>query len=58
MLAENLADDKRIELDRLLTGPLTTTVQTVDAESGLRPPSWWDGDEEATRSNMAALAAR
>jgi hypothetical protein len=46
-------------LNQLLTGPRTDqTDRTVDAESGLVPPPWWDGDEEASRSAMAAHAAR
>lgn len=44
------------ELDRTLNGPRTSTTPTVDSESGLRPPAWWGGDEEASQSSLAAFA--
>jgi hypothetical protein len=44
------------QLNQLLTGPRTTTMtMTVDVESGLTPPPWWKGDEEASRSSLTAL---
>jgi hypothetical protein len=59
-LASNVDERQRQELDRLLTGPLTSNGShaAVDAEAGVRPPAWWDGDEDAAASSMAAVTYR
>jgi hypothetical protein len=52
--------DQLTELDRLLTGPRTIhgVSAAVDPEAGVRPPAWWDGDDDATASSFAAAAQR
>lgn len=50
-------DDSIRRFNELLTGPRTATHTTVDPESGLKPPPWWRGDEDASRSSLAALTA-
>ena len=48
---------KRRQLDQLLTGPLTnqpsSTRTVIDPEAGIRPPAWWDGDEDASQTSLA-----
>jgi len=41
-----------------LTGAAGTlrTAPAANVPVGLTPPSWWISDEEATTSNMAAMA--
>jgi len=45
------------EQTRRLTGA-AGTLRAVPAgtPAGMTPPSWWISDEEATASNMAAMA--
>lgn len=44
----------------MLIGPLQTMdgekVTIVDQRSGMVPPSWWHGDEEASHTGMLAAA--
>lgn len=47
-------------INQRLTGPLTTDPpRPVDERAGFAPPSWWKGDDYASRSGqLAALALR
>lgn len=48
------------EINRLVTGPLTRTgaptARHVDPETGLQPPPWWSGDDDASHSSLLARA--
>jgi hypothetical protein len=55
MLSEFEIEEKaRVKLRRSLLGPLTTEEGT-DTSIPHWAPSWWQGDEDATASNMAAM---
>lgn len=56
-LAETTDPEKLDQLDQILTGPPTTTESAIDPQAGVRPPAWWDGDDEATATSMAALTS-
>lgn len=48
-------ESERAGLNTRLTGPLVAQkTSQVDEKTGIRPPSWWRGDEEASRSSLAA----
>lgn len=44
----------------MLTGPLSTSAPpAIDERAGFAPPSWWKGDDYASRSGqLAAFALR
>lgn len=51
------------EIGRLVDGPLAAQPGAgragrgeADPETGLVPPPWWSGDEQAARSSMTARA--
>jgi len=49
-------DDKREQLARDLIGPPRSEYTTVvDERTGIVPPSWWRGDDYASRSGVAAM---
>lgn len=56
--------DHHDEINRELLGPLHAVRVVRDPRTGepqphVTPPSWWHGDEDATRSSLdAALALR
>jgi hypothetical protein len=56
--AEKPEDRKRI--NNLLIGPLSGGGEApVDERAGFAPPSWWKGDEYASRSGqLAALTLK
>lgn len=56
-------DGMHNKLNMMLIGPLSTLdgeeVSIVDKRSGIIPPPWWRGDEEASRTGqMAAFQMR
>lgn len=45
------------KINASLTGPLNKGgAAQVDEQAGFIPPSWWKGDEYASRSGMLAAA--
>jgi hypothetical protein len=57
MILETTPPERHDEINELLAGPRTSTA-TVDPETGITPPSWWNGDEDATAAAMTAQPAR
>lgn len=56
LTAFEIEEKARVKIRRSLVGPL----RTMGDESQTIPhwaPAWWQGDEEATASNMAAMQA-
>jgi hypothetical protein len=60
MILETTPSERHDEINQLLAGPRTSTdrTATVDPETGITPPSWWSGDEDATAAAMTARPAR
>lgn len=51
-------EKKRLQLQRELTGiPRLLLPEAKAAAIPRWAPGWWDGDEDATASNMAAMKA-
>lgn len=49
-------DEDRAQLNRELIGPPRVDRPTVvDEKTGIVPPSWWKGDEYASKSGIAAM---
>jgi hypothetical protein len=51
-------DNAHSKLEQILLGPLATlgkNVSLVDERTGIVPPAWWHGDDEAYRNSMAAM---
>lgn len=56
ILAHAKTDEDRERLNRELLGPPSVNRPlAVDPRAGFVPPSWWKGDEYASRSGMAAV---
>lgn len=56
MMLENVASEQRDQLFAELTGPLRAAGPPIPEED-MYAPAWWHGDEEASASMMAAIAA-
>lgn len=49
--------DQHTRLNQQLIGPpRITRPSTVDPKVGFTPPTWWRGDEQASRSAIAAMS--
>lgn len=50
-------EDRHAQLNQSLIGPpRITRPSTVDPKVGFTPPSWWRGDEYASRNAVAAMS--
>jgi hypothetical protein len=58
LLSSYQVDEKeRAKLVRQLTGPTRTRDVPNEPKIVDWAPAWWHGDEDATKSNMAAMTA-
>jgi len=53
-----IEEKKRVQLQRELVGVPRLLLPEAEADSVPKwAPAWWGGDEDATASNFAAMAA-
>jgi hypothetical protein len=53
MRVKDEADQERVT-NVLIGPPLTERTTVVDEQVGFSPPTWWKGDDFASRSGVAA----